>query len=185
MRKILKKRTFKQELQEGKYVDVLDKVEMRLFFGANIPQWTKGYVYLSQMLAPQTMENIEITPVSKGKIYYGYINDNTLNSVEAVTAEHIAAAITAGTIKETEAMAMNKTSLGIIPDGSFAYVAVPEGYIVSKDNGFGGKVIFEVNGDLPNSGANGTEVMLGEQKMYVYGEFKASAAELFIYIDKN
>ncbi|MBR2723597.1 MAG: hypothetical protein IKB77_04615 [Lentisphaeria bacterium] len=185
VRKILKKRTYKQVLEEGKYVDVLDKVEVRLFFGANIPQWTKGYVYLSQMLAPQASPDIEIGEVTVGKIYYGFINDNTLNSVTAVTADHIAAAIEAGTLKESEAMAMNKTSLGTITDGSFAYIAVPAGYIVSKDNGFGGKVIFEVNGDLPNSGANGTEVILNEQKMYVYGEFKASAAELFIYIDKN
>lgn len=185
VRKILKKRSYRQELKDEKYVDVLDKVEVRLFFGANIPQWTKGYVYLSQMLAPQASPDIEIGEVTVGKIYYGYINDNTINSVKAVTAEHIAAAITAGTIKETDAQAMHKTSLGTIPDGSFAYVAVPAGFIVSKDNGFGGKVKFEENGDLPNSGANGTEVMLGEQKMYVYGEFKASAAELFIYIDKN
>lgn len=185
VRKILKKRTYRQELQEGKYVDILDKVEMRLFFGANIPQWTKGYVYMTQMLAPQASPDIEIGEVTVGKIYYGYINDNTLNSVTAVTSEHIAAAIEAGTLKESEAMAMNKTSLGTIPDGAFAYIAVPEGYIVSKDNGFGGKVTFEVNGDLPNSGANGAEVTIGEVKMYVYGEFKASAAELFIYIDKN
>ena len=45
--------------------------------------------------------------------------------------------------------------------------------------------VFEENNNMANSGANGAEVTIGGEVMYVYGEFKIEATELFIYIDKN
>ena len=82
---------------------------------------------------------------------------------------------------------LGKTSLGkesTTAEGDYVVVAVPknEGYVVTQDNGFGGKVIF----NKEEAGANGDYTVVIDGNEYaLYGQILISPAEIFIYIDKN
>ena len=82
---------------------------------------------------------------------------------------------------------LGKTSLGkqsTTAESDYVIVAVPnnEGYVVTADDGFGGKVIF--NKEV--AGANGDVILTIDGNQYaIYGEILISPAEIFIYIDKN
>ena len=82
---------------------------------------------------------------------------------------------------------LGKTSLGkesTTAEGDYVVVAVPknEGYVVTRDNGFGGKAIF----DKEDAGANGDYTVVIDGNEYaLYGQILISPSEIFIYIDKN
>ena len=74
----------------------------------------------------------------------------------------------------------NAVSMGNVPEGCYIVVAVPSStkYVVTKDNGFGGKTTF----DDTVVGANGVEVDFGNIKYSLYGELALVAGERYIYI---
>ena len=79
---------------------------------------------------------------------------------------------------------MGKTSLGLVNDtaeGDYLIVAVPsnKNYTVKKDNGIGGKVIF----DEDTAGANGVDITINSVPCKLYGEMLIAQAEIFIYVD--
>ena len=82
---------------------------------------------------------------------------------------------------------LGKTSLGkesTTAEGDYVVVAVPknEGYVVTQDNGIGGKAIF----NKEDAGANGDYTVVIDGNEYaLYGQILVSPAEIFIYIDKN
>ena len=156
---------------------------IRIYFGANIPSWTRGYVYLSQMVAPENIGAMEITT---GTMYYGYIKNSSLNGISQITSDILNEAIAAGTIKSTGAKVLDKTAISDIPAGAFAVVIVPDNseLIAKKDDGFGGKVTFELNNAFDNSGANGAIIKLSDDLNYrAYGELKLSNTDIYIYVE--
>lgn len=160
-----------------------DKRYMRIYFGQGLPTWTQGKIYLSQLVAPEDAGII--IPIEKKTMYYGYIQSAGLSSVTAITDEILDAAITAGTMIKADAKVMTKTSLGIVPAGTFITFIVPENYFVKKDNGFGGIVEFAENNGQSGTGANGAEITLSDVKYKVYGEFKITNSEVFFYVSNN
>jgi hypothetical protein len=74
----------------------------------------------------------------------------------------------------------NGISMGNVPEGCYIVVAVPSStnYVVTKDNGFGGKTSF----DDTVVGANGVEVDFGNIKYSLYGELALVSGERYIYI---
>ena len=90
-------------------------------------------------------------------------------------------------ISKASSLTLNKTSVGKqsrTSKGDYVIVVVPknEGYVVTKDNGLGGNVVF--NKDV--AGANGDVVLNIDGNEYaIYGEILISPAEIFIYIDKD
>ena len=80
---------------------------------------------------------------------------------------------------------MGKTSLGLpsqTTEGDYCIVLVPKesGYTVTKDNGIGGKVIF----DTDVAGANGDVELTVNNVIYkVYGEMLLAQGQMFIYVD--
>ena len=90
-------------------------------------------------------------------------------------------------ITKATSLTLNKTSVGkqsTTSKGDYVVVLVPknEGYVATKDNGLGGKVIF--NKEV--AGANGeTIINIDGNEYLIYGEILISPAEMFIYIDKN
>ena len=79
---------------------------------------------------------------------------------------------------------LGKTSLGSYNDtanGDYQIVVVPaaKNYTVTKDNGFGGKVLF----DEDTAGANGIDITINTVPCKLYGEMLTAQGETFIYID--
>ena len=71
-----------------------------------------------------------------------------------------------------------------MPAGTFTTVLLPNALKAYKDDGFGGKVPFELNNGITGSGANGATVTLGGVEYNVYGEFNLVAGKTIIYIEE-
>ena len=84
-----------------------------------------------------------------------------------------------------EVKTMGRTSLGLpsqTTEGDYCIVLVPKesGLTVTKDNGIGGKVIF----DTDTAGANGDVELTVNNVIYkVYGEMLLSQGQMYIYVD--
>ena len=63
----------------------------------------------------------------------------------------------------------------------YIVVLVPtaKNYTVTKDNGIGGKMVF----DEETAGANGIDITINNVPCKLYGEILLSQGETFIYID--
>lgn len=119
-------------------------------------------------------------------MYYGRISleeaGGGVIQYSDITEEMI---ITAVAVTKAEPSTLGKTSMGIYDDtamGDYVVVAVPtaNNYKVTKDNGIGGKVIF----DTSTSGANGVNITINGVAYKLYGEILLSQNETFIYIDE-
>lgn len=145
---------------------------LRIWFGEAVPAFETGRLYLTQFLGLTESVTPEPLP-GNARLYYGYITDSALTSVTQLTAAHL------DTLTEVPAAELGKTSLGVVPAGSWPVVIVPDGYAAFKDDGLGGLAPFALNNGTANTGANGISIA-GVGK--VYGEFKLADAEIFIYV---
>ncbi|MDD3155193.1 MAG: hypothetical protein PHS41_10025 [Victivallaceae bacterium] len=152
----------------------------RIYFGAHVPAYTAGKIYLSQLVSAAA-GTVEVSPGSDDPIYFGYVTDDSLTSASEVSATHLEQT----TVHSSSATTLGKTSCGTVPAGSFVIVLVPTANpgTATKDDGFGGKVAFSLNNGAAGTGANGADVTIGGKSYKVYGEFKLNAAEVFIYVD--
>ena len=121
-------------------------------------------------------------------IYYGRLSINEIGESVVQYNSITPTMIKNGTnITKTTPQILGKTSVGkqsTTSKGDYVVVLVPknEGYVATKDNGLGGKVIF--NKEV--AGANGeTIINIDGNEYLIYGEILISPAEMFIYIDKN
>lgn len=152
---------------------------LRIWFGPAVPTYEKGRLYLTQFLGKSETEAPDTpTPdTPEGDIFhYGVITDPALTSVTQITSAHLEQ------LTRVTGTELAKTSLGTVPAGSFAAVIVPDGYTAYKDDGLGGLVPFSVDNGAAGTGANGFKV---DGVGTVYGEFKLTSAEIFIYIKKS
>lgn len=121
-------------------------------------------------------------------IYYGRLSINEIGESVVQYNSITPTMIKNGTnITKTTPQILGKTSMGkqsTTSKGDYIIVLVPKnkGYVATKDNGLGGKVIF--NKEV--AGANGeTIINIDGNEYLIYGEILISPAEMFIYIDKN
>ena len=117
-----------------------------------------------------------------GTMYYGYLSSSAgFQSVKNITADMLEE----DSIIAADASAVGAISLGNVPAGSFTVVLVPSesGLTVTKDDGFGGKVPFELDNGIAGSGANGATVTLGENTYKVYGEFNLVDGATSVHIN--
>ncbi len=162
-----------------------------IYFGALVPAYATGRIYLSQMVGlttPAVDPDIP-TPVT-GSIYYGYISPEvagSITSVTQITSDILAAAVTAGTMTKATPATLSKTNLGSIPAGAWVTILTPSttDYAATKDDGLGGKVAFALDNGATGTGANGTAVTIGSTAYKIYGEFQLVTAEQSIYIDEE
>ena len=149
---------------------------LKIWFGSAVPAYETGKLYFTQFLGLADIGNtpdIEDPDPDVHLIYYGYITDPSLTSVTQITPAHLEQ------LTSVTAAGMGKTSLGIVPAGSWPVVVVPEGYAAYKDDGLGRMAPFSTDNGATGTGANGT-VIDGVGK--VYGEFKLADAEIFFYV---
>ena len=122
------------------------------------------------------------TPDESAMMYYGYIPYSVYGDIanfEEVTFNMIKNQNSF--MAEELPQIKDKTSIGNAPQGDLILVAVPAAYnfIVTKDNGFGGKVAF----DEANFGCNNLPVMYNGVEYRLFGELAMVSGERFIYID--
>lgn len=156
--------------------------ECYIYFGSNIPAYTRGRIYLSQFVAAEASGSTNIGGDSPTwelpdeGIYYGYIpavDAASLNSVADITQDMIDDAVTAGTVVRIEANALNQSVT--VPKYGWLFVALPAGssLVAKKDDGFGNQVAFaEDNGTTGTSASN----------LKFYGEFSLVSAAHTLYV---
>lgn len=101
-----------------------------------------------------------------------------------ITEAMILKGATDGKLTKDTPHTLGKTSLGKYSQtatGDYQIVVVPtsKNYTVTKDNGLGGKGIF----DEDTSGANGIDIIVNTIPCKLYGEILIAQGETFIYID--
>lgn len=101
-----------------------------------------------------------------------------------ITEAMILKGVTDGKLTKDTPHTLGKTSLGKYSQtatGDYQIVVVPtsKNYTVTKDNGLGGKGIF----DEDTSGANGIDIIVNTIPCKLYGEILVAQGETFIYID--
>ena len=155
--------------------------ECYIYFGSNIPAYTKGRIYLSQFVAAVATGSADSGEEpgwenAAEEIYYGYIpaeSAATLNSVADITQAMIDAAITAGTVTRVEANTLSQSVT--VPRYGFLFVAVAKESTLAakKDDGFGSQIAF-----AETNGTTGTAV----STLKFYGEFSLVSATHTIYV---
>ena len=134
----------------------------------NIPQGISS----NESGKPIYYGRLSISEVGGSVVQYNSITDAMIKNGTNITK------ITSQTLDRTSVGKQSETS-----KGDYIIVAVPnnEGYIVKKDNGLGGKIMF----DKDVAGVNGIILNIDENEYAIYGEILISPAEIFIYVDKD
>ena len=131
-----------------------------------------------------TDEPIDTTPY----MYYGRLSfqdiGGSVKQYNQITEAMINKGVTDGKLTKVTPKTMGKTSMGKFAETSdfdYVVIAVPtaKNYTVTKDNGIGGKMIF----DEETAGANGVDITINNVACKLYGEMLLSQGEMFIYID--
>lgn len=119
-------------------------------------------------------------PHQENLIYYGYIPQSVYGYPESFKDITIDMIINEACSMNTTNEPLEKTSIGVVPEGCIIVVAVPKesNFVAMKDNGFGGLVSF----DEEFLGANGVEVKYNDVDYMLFGEFSSVTGERFIYI---
>ena len=133
--------------------------------------------------------DLQLNPPIVEEMYYGRLSATDLNvppiiQYSAITEAQILKGVTDGKLTKTTPKTMGKTSMGEFAEtaeGDYIVIAVPasKNYTVTKDNGFGGKVVF----DEDTAGANGVDITINNVVCKLYGEILLSQGEMFIYVD--
>ena len=117
-------------------------------------------------------------------MYYGRLSIDEVGGAIIPYSDITSDMIINGTnIKKEEASVLDKTSMGLASDtsiGDYVVIAVPSGYTVTKDNGIGGKVVFN---EVDIAGANGIPIIIDDVEYMLYGETLGFQSEIFIYVD--
>ena len=133
-----------------------------------------------------TEEPVDTTPY----MYYGRLSfqdvggTNSVIPYSQITEAMINKGVTDGKLTKESPKTKGKTSLGEFAEtaeGDYIVILVPtaKNYTVTKDNGIGGKMIF----DEETAGANGIELSVNTVSYKLYGEMLISQGEYFIYVD--
>ena len=146
---------------------------LKIWFGSAVPAYETGKLYFTQFLGLADTGSTPDIPAPDVEIRYGYLTDPSLTSVAQITPAHLTQ------LTKVTAASLDKTSLGIVPAGSWPVVVVPEGYAAYKDDGLGGLAPFALDNGMTGTGANGITI---DGVGQVYGEFKLADAEIFIYV---
>ena len=141
----------------------------------NIPQGTTSSGGDDPVVAEKAIYygRLSIAEVGGKVVQYRAITDTMIKNGANITK------MTPQTLGKTSVGKQSETA-----EGDYVIVAVPnnEGYVVTQDNGLGGKAIF----NKEEAGANGDVILNIDGNEYaLYGEILLSPAETFIYIDKN
>ena len=127
-------------------------------------------------------------PTAVAYMYYGRLPiadvGGRVIQYNAITEAMILKGVSDGKLTKSTPKTLGKTRLGFYDEtarGDYQIVIVPaaNGFTVTKDNGLGGKMIF----DEDTAGANGIDITINTIPCKLYGEMLTAQGETFIYID--
>lgn len=152
--------------------------KLLIYFGAQCPEYETGKIYLSQFLGMADSADPDI-PAETATVFYGCISDGVTYQVSQITAEKLAAdSVISGPVP-ADAVTIDA------PAGAVVFALVPAGFTVSKDDGLGGRVPFELDNGTAGTGANGQKLTINGTEYLAFGEFNLIAGETIIYIDRE
>lgn len=133
-----------------------------------------------------TVNNIDVdnTPY----MYYGRLSFQDVGSrviqFNEITEAMILKGVADSKLTKSTPHTLGKTSLGLASttaESDYQIVIVPaaNNYAVTKDNGLGGKTVF----DEETAGANGIDITINTVPCKLYGEILIAQGETFIYVD--
>ena len=133
-----------------------------------------------------TEEPVDTTPY----MYYGRLSfqdvggTNSVIPYSQITEAMINKGVTDGKLTKEAPKTMGRTSMGEAKDtAEFDYIIVvvpaSKNYTVTKDNGLGGKMVF----DEDSAGANGIDITINNVACKLYGEMLLAQGQYFIYVD--
>ena len=135
-----------------------------------------------------SMEITVVLTIGKAAVmYYGYVPYSVAGNIQTVTTVTEAMLKDSrSTIVQTAAQTLDRTSLGNVPAGAWVVVMLPKASNLKalKYDGVGGYTIFAQNNGAANSGANGTEVVIGGVIYRCYGQLNLATSELYIKTEK-
>ncbi len=133
--------------------------------------------------------DLQLNPPIVEYMYYGRLSASDVGippvkQFSEITEAQIKKGVADGVLTRTTPSTLGKTSMGLASDtaaGDYIIVIVPKSknYTVTKDNGIGGKAIWNEE----TAGANGIDLTVDGVECTVWGEIILSQSELFIYID--
>lgn len=121
-------------------------------------------------------------------MYYGRLSFQDVGGkviqYNQITEAMIKKGVTDGKLTKETPKTKGKTSMGAIDETAemdYIIMVVPasKNYKVTKDNGIGGKVIF----DEETAGANGIDITINNVACKLYGEILLAPGEMFLYVD--
>ena len=121
-------------------------------------------------------------------MYYGRLSfqdvGNRVIQFNEITEAMVLKGVADGKLTKSTPHTLGKTSLGLASttaESDYQIVIVPtaNNYAVTKDNGFGGKTVF----DEETAGANGIDITINTVPCKLYGEILIAQGETFIYVD--
>ena len=151
----------------------------------NPPTVTISGVYPNLVLnfGIPTKEPTAVEYMYYGRLPIAYVGGKVI-PYNAITEAMILKGAADGKLTKSAPSTLGKTSLGKYSQtsvGDYQIIVVPtdKNYTVTKDNGLGGKGIF----DEDTSGANGIDIIVNTIPCKIYGEILVAQGETFIYID--
>ena len=126
-------------------------------------------------------------PIEDPDMYYGRLTVQEVGGRIIQYTEITEEMILNGTnIIKTQSNTMGKTSFGeeeLTNSGDYLIVVVPKSknYVVTKDNGIGGKVKFDP--DTVTGSPDGIDITIDGVECLLYGECITAPSEIFFYID--
>lgn len=147
------------------------------------PYWSD----IDEPIIPEEPDNPDIPIEETLYMYYGRLTVQEVGGkiipFEKITEQMI---LNGANVIKTEATTMGKTSFGleeVMNAGDYLIVAVPpsKNYVVTKDNGIGGKVKFDP--DTVVGSPDGVNITIDGAEYLLYGESLLSGLEIFFYID--
>ena len=132
--------------------------------------------------------DLQLNPPIVEEMYYGRLSfqdvGGSVIQYNQITEAMINKGVLDGKLTKTAPKTLGKTSMGeidVTAEMDYIIMAVPasKNYKVTKDNGIGGKVIF----DEETAGANGIDITINNVACKLYGEMLLSPGEMFLYVD--
>ena len=127
-------------------------------------------------------------PTAVEYMYYGRLSIEDVGGrvipYNNITEAMILKGVTDGKLTKSTPHTLGKTSLGKYSQtatGDYQIIIVPtsKNYTVTRDNGLGGKTVFNEE----TSGANGIDIIVNSVPCKLYGEILIAQGETFIYVD--
>ena len=149
-------------------------------YGTPVSAGVSVMVFTAQVNDVTMLITVSMVISEAQSMYYGYVlSSSEIYKVSQLTEESLSEATVSSGQISGGAVTIDA------PAGAVVFALVPAGFTVSKDDGLGGRVPFELDNGAAGTGANGQELTINGTEYLAFGEFNLIAGETIIYIDRE